>query len=366
MANKILDNSKTMLNIFVNGITIDKTLIKWSSIENDIQAKKKEASSLKSKKTDGVKVANPEQAYGEIVNSIYNDAPKVKEKITDKIREIINMDVRDFNIFIGSESKENMKNTVYTYFDGDSDDINVFNNIISSNDDTTTRIIRPGVIPTTNILSKIKRIFKFTNKGEEMYSFDAIEFFSRVKGLVGESEYTSYIERITPYIVAIKNAETMGQTALLDALLGNIYREKYESLLYANNFYHKISEKQMVDFIKKTEKGISLVYVKNYARPIPVDVMNKKTAADNLMIFDNYVVLHYDPAQKAEVPTAKEKEEERKKKADPILFGVIKGSTDLYYIADWIDEYCDLTLAEFMKVMQVTDSDISITKDIKI
>ncbi|HEY8094921.1 MAG TPA: hypothetical protein VIE65_02365 [Methylobacter sp.] len=29
---------------------------------------------------------------------------------------------------------------------------------------------------------------------------------------------------------------------------------------------------------------------------------------------------------------------------DPILFGMIKGRRILYYICDWVDEYCDLTL----------------------
>lgn len=30
------------------------------------------------------------------------------------------------------------------------------------------------------------------------------------------------------------------------------------------------------------------------------------------------------------------------KRKDPILFGVIAGSNKLYFIGDWIDEYCDL------------------------
>ena len=36
------------------------------------------------------------------------------------------------------------------------------------------------------------------------------------------------------------------------------------------------------------------------------------------------------------------------KKRDPILFGLIKGSRKLYYICDWIDEYCDLTLSQLI------------------
>ena len=35
---------------------------------------------------------------------------------------------------------------------------------------------------------------------------------------------------------------------------------------------------------------------------------------------------------------------EKEIKKDPILFGVIKKSRKLYYVADWKDEVCDLTL----------------------
>ena len=55
-------------------------------------------------------------------------------------------------------------------------------------------------------------------------------------------------------------------------------------------------------------------------------------------VFDNYVILHYDPEGNSVAMTNKEKEEEVRKAKDPILFGVISGSNKLYYICDWIDE----------------------------
>lgn len=41
--------------------------------------------------------------------------------------------------------------------------------------------------------------------------------------------------------------------------------------------------------------------------------------------------------------TVEERTKKTEQKRDPILFGVIRGSDKLYFIADWIDEYCDLT-----------------------
>jgi hypothetical protein len=59
-------------------------------------------------------------------------------------------------------------------------------------------------------------------------------------------------------------------------------------------------------------------------------------------VFDNYVVLHYDPQANAYGMT----QEEVRKKKDPILFGVIHSSNKLYFVGDWIDEVCDLTLEQ--------------------
>ena len=43
------------------------------------------------------------------------------------------------------------------------------------------------------------------------------------------------------------------------------------------------------------KKGIDLCYVKNYTRPIPTDVIEKIGEANELEVYDNFVVLHYDP-----------------------------------------------------------------------
>jgi len=67
-----------------------------------------------------------------------------------------------------------------------------------------------------------------------------------------------------------------------------------------------------------------------------------------LKIFDNYVVLHYDPQGKASEMSAEEKAQELVRRRDPILFGVFRGSRKLYFVGDWKDEQCDLTLQEIV------------------
>ena len=78
-------------------------------------------------------------------------------------------------------------------------------------------------------------------------------------------------------------------------------------------------------------------YIANYVRTIPLDIIKKKIEVDMLEVFDNYVILHYDPQGNAVEMTPAEKKKEVDKAKDPILFGVIAGSNKLYYIADWID-----------------------------
>lgn len=76
--------------------------------------------------------------------------------------------------------------------------------------------------------------------------------------------------------------------------------------------------------------------------------------------------MYYDKEAKSYKQTEAEKESERRKRTDPILFGLISGSKNLYYIADWIDEYCDLTLEEFLKVSGLEKKAIEISDDIKL
>ena len=199
----------------------------------------------------------------------------------------------------------------------------------------------------------ISKLFGKKEK-EENFEFDAIKFFSLVKSTSKESAFT-YRDRVSSYLRALHNAVDMGQTALQEELLKGLITNKYESLLFSEGYYYVIDEETIVNFIKKCEKGISLDYIKNFAKPIPQEVVNKISKLNELEIFDNYVVLHYDPSK----TSYKETEYERAKRKDPIIFGLIAGSKKLYYVTDWIDEYCDLTLEKFVDTLGITKGDLS-------
>lgn len=194
---------------------------------------------------------------------------------------------------------------------------------------------------------------------QETFEIDVLDFFSSVK-LSCEESVAAYRDRTQQYVKALEKAKSMNQEALADEIVGKIEQTKYESILFAEGYGKKITEQQAVEFVRKTDKGVRLTYLKNYARMIPDEICEKKRKADELLVFDNYAVMHYDSGIPSFRMTKEEEERERARKSDPILFGLIKGTKCLYYIGDWTDDDCDLTLEELMDKGKFSEEDITI------
>lgn len=189
--------------------------------------------------------------------------------------------------------------------------------------------------------------------GEELQPMDALKFFTLVKASSKESAVV-YKDRVSKYLTALHNATNIGQTALQEELIRGLIVNRYESVLYAEGYYYAVTEELVAKFASQCERGLKLSYLKNFARPIPQDVIDKVSKMNELEIFDNYVILYYDP----EGTIYKETAIEEAKRRDPIIFGVIAGSKKLYYVADWIDEYCDLTLDAFVDAIGIEKDDL--------
>jgi hypothetical protein len=176
-------------------------------------------------------------------------------------------------------------------------------------------------------------------KREEKKKLNPSEFFKEISSTLEFKTFDSkkYVKRVDGYLSAIENAKKLGQIALVEKLQKEIDLVKCESLLFGIGNVKTITEEQVIHFYKKSKKGLRLDWIKNFTRIIPNKIVKQKIKIDNLKVFDNYVILHFDPNEDSYELTQKEKE-------DPIIFGVIHGSRKLYYIADWKDKYCDLTL----------------------
>ena len=345
----ILDSSETYLRIFTENFKIDKTLPKWLIIQTGEKDLDKARELIKNGKNK-INIEDGKPVY-EIKNQTFNNENAIS------LTEFLNFDSKDYNIYIGKKIVQNLnKKQSYSSFDFE------FSNSLNSD----TEIKGNSIIKT---VKRIYRIFldKITGEEEteEVIEFNIFKFFEQVK-LTSKENQRKYVERIEPYMIALKQANELGQKALADKLTAEIFNNKYESILYAENFHYKISEEELVYFIKKTEKGVRLDYIENFARPIPKEVAEIKKKTDSLLVFDNYCILHYDSELKSYKQTKEDEEALRRKKSDPILFGMINGSRNLYYITDWIDEYCNLTLDEFIKVSGISKEHLKINEKINL
>lgn len=353
----ILTNDGLHLKMMYNTITIDKELPKYSLIKKEVENFKKENLST----TLAIEEAE-ESGMDVDVNDMRHS---LRER--DAIKDIIhNYDkirfgnIRDVNIFINKHLFSDVFSGFNEYSSEASFSDNVINNV--EGDVFSSNVKQEKKKKKFAVFRLLSEIMNTKSKElEETVSVSVLEFFARVKGLAKENKDT-YVNRLAGYIVALKNCDVSGQTALKEKLVRDMVINKYESVLYAQGHYYVVTEPQVVDFVKKTERGVRLTYVKNYMRVIPPEVVEKIKEMNKLEIFDNYAVLHYDPDALAYGETI----EETKKRRDPILFGLIKGSNKLYYVTDWIDEFCDLTLDKFVETLQIDKNTLKLPETINV
>jgi hypothetical protein len=180
---------------------------------------------------------------------------------------------------------------------------------------------------------------------------DLQTFFDSLKGGLSELDAKGISDVLESYNLLISSATDNNQIALKEKIVDYINVLKGEIILTTSKFNKFLTEENVVKFYnvaskhEKYKTNLKLTYIKNFVKVIPQEVCELKKQADELKVFDNYVVMHYDYDGKATEDTKAEKQ----KKKDPILFGLIQNSRKLYYIGDWIDDYCDLTLDVIIK-----------------
>ena len=179
--------------------------------------------------------------------------------------------------------------------------------------------------------------------------FDVNKFFSDVKESFMKDEGDT-IEKQTERIKRIyHDAKMMHQTALVEKLEQEALRIALEMRMIENGFPIFLDEKEIVKFCNDhSAKKMKLDWIKNFSRPVPEDVGKEMSRAVEARLFENYVVMHYDPENNGTMATREEQKKDLERRRDPILFGVLSCSTRLYYIGDWEDEYCDLKLTDII------------------
>lgn len=344
MANStdILTIDKNRVKIFAEGITIDKTLPKYRIMEekdttatpfddvsNNLNAFPDYSARSGSNITD-LSSLNYETLKAYLIDEQNKDGKK-------------GFSMTDFNITMSDKIRQIVEKTSF-YRDGRTlADYTISRNWDGPNDPSLSTLWN-------NIKDFFRKRKEFKDGKKVSNKFDVVKYFADVH-MASKENSDKYINRLAEYINCIGIAESTGQVALKEQLFCQLVINKYESILYANGYDKLITEDVMVKLTKKAPRALSLTYIANYIRTIPLDIIKKKLELDTLEIFDNYVVLHYDPNGKSYAQTVKERQKEVEKAKDPILFGVIAGSNKLYYVGDWEDEYCNLRLENVVDIV---------------
>lgn len=109
------------------------------------------------------------------------------------------------------------------------------------------------------------------------------------------------------------------------------------------------------------DKAVKIIELEFFPRSIPDEIVETVAILKKDKVFDRYYVVFTDYTGEA----TKNVEDERKRR-DPILFGTFEHKIDniwdihdrFYFIGDWEDEYCDLTLTKMVDAMSKKGKDI--------
>jgi hypothetical protein len=193
------------------------------------------------------------------------------------------------------------------------------------------------------VLTKVK-LFGITIK-RKFTDISTDEFFNRVKK---DRLKLKIIDKILEkYLANIARAEMAGQVALVEKLKDNVGIVKKETEMAIAGIDTYLSKKQFETLLSKTTKHITETPIRNYTQFIPDKIITKIADLKSKNIFNEFVIVHYDPKKENSALT----KEEKRRKEDPIAFGKINGSDKYYFIGDWIDDYCNLTLTEAVEII---------------
>ena len=187
---------------------------------------------------------------------------------------------------------------------------------------------------------------------EEKKELSPYEYFQEVKGKIQEINDRDLNKLYSISVELFEKYKKTGQIKSARKLafhIKSILKEKQIVDLGITKFIYREDIENYIDNI--AEKRVKIIELKNYPREIPDELV--EIIEQTKDIFDEMYVLFTDYTEEVTKEVLKER--------DPILFGsFINRDLDamcqrMYYLGDWEDEYCDLTLD---KLVSQTSKDI--------
>lgn len=190
---------------------------------------------------------------------------------------------------------------------------------------------------------------KPSGERRETKNISAKLYFSYVKSKMGEVEKEKFKKNAQKLQTLIKQAQDIKQVGLAEQLGKRLQVVVAEMEMAAYGIDKWIDPQTIYKFKDAVkDKTIDFALLQNFPRTVPASIRAKVTKLQKAGIFDEYWVLFNNPKKEVAKTIKQEK--------DPIIFGkLISMPTRYYFIADWVDAYCDLTLDQFVDEMKKTD-----------
>lgn len=211
-----------------------------------------------------------------------------------------------------------------------------------------------------NIKSLIDVNYSLENLASELKAEGIVEpheYFKNLKEKFQESDLNELYKSLDYLLTLVKDAKRAGQEKLLSSIKLNsriILNEIKLHSLGITTYVYRSDLKEFVDKVTPKD-SVKIIELSRFPRIIPSEVVDKIEKVKKAELFDKYCVLFTDLTN-----NTYQTEEERQvveRNRDPIVFGYFEDSKShekgerFYAIADWEDEYCDLTIEKLTEKM---------------
>lgn len=181
------------------------------------------------------------------------------------------------------------------------------------------------------------------------------EYFDYLKKNLQTTDDQDLIDFYNGCLNQVDKYKITGQKRVIEKLrflVDCVSKEREIVKLGINSFVYRDVIEDYIDNVAKNT--VKIIDLENYPRDIPDDIVDIIAKTKN--IFDKMYVVFTDYTGKVEKQVSKERRDK-----DPILFGTFqmargKGRNSgnilndkFYFLGDWEDEYCDLTMDKFLR-----------------
>lgn len=190
-------------------------------------------------------------------------------------------------------------------------------------------------------------------------------YFNYVKSKLNKSQNAKLKARLTKLQKLTKDADDMGQKGLYEELSKMLMMAVKESESVACGYDVYVNRKDIDKFKnivteddKSYKNPVKFSKLEDFPRAVPANIQKIIKSVKAKGIFDELWILYLDYTDEV-IKSNKQKIREK----DPILFGKFSYDNEKhYYIADWIDEYCDLTLSKFVDKLKANDQEYKVSE----